>query len=281
MNIKKNILIAGTARRPVPVDIYYISNQQAKPVIVFAHGFKGFKDWGFWDLLARAFAEAGFVFVKFNFSHNGTTPEHPADFVDLEAFGKNNYSLELSDLDAVLEALLAGNLLSTAEFDQHKITLAGHSRGGGITLVKAAEDARVAAWLGWAPVNDLAFLWRNNEALVADWKEKGVLEIRNGRTKQIMPLYFQLYEDFEANAGRFDLEQIVRKSKKPMCVIQGTEDLAVPLAAAKAFKEWNQKLELHLIEGADHVFGGSHPWEGKQLPEFATQLLTHTLGFLI
>ena len=48
--------------------------------------------------MADRFADAGFVFVKFNLSHNGTTIEHPIDFVDLEAFGNNNFAKELDDL---------------------------------------------------------------------------------------------------------------------------------------------------------------------------------------
>ena len=38
------------------------------------------------------------MFVKFNFSHNGTTLESPSDFKDLESFGNNNFSKELYDL---------------------------------------------------------------------------------------------------------------------------------------------------------------------------------------
>ncbi|WP_435524823.1 hypothetical protein [Chryseobacterium indoltheticum] len=44
--------------------------------------------------------------VKFNFSHNGTTVEDPENFADLEAFGNNNYSKELSDLGVLSTILL-------------------------------------------------------------------------------------------------------------------------------------------------------------------------------
>ncbi|RZK32728.1 MAG: dienelactone hydrolase, partial [Hymenobacter sp.] len=59
----------------------------AKPVIVFVHGFKGFKDWGHFPLLARFFAEQGFVFIKLNLSHNGVVVGGTGDLEDLEAFG--------------------------------------------------------------------------------------------------------------------------------------------------------------------------------------------------
>ena len=52
--------------------------------------------------MAEEFAKAGYFFVKFNFSHNGTTINDPDNFGDLEAFGNNNYTKELSDYQTVI-----------------------------------------------------------------------------------------------------------------------------------------------------------------------------------
>ena len=88
--------------------------------------------------MAEKFAEAGFFFVKFNFSHNGTTVEDPHNFADLEAFGNNNYSKELSDLGVVIDYFSEYDTI-----DEHKIILIGHSRGGGISIIKTYEDERI------------------------------------------------------------------------------------------------------------------------------------------
>ncbi len=95
---KTTQLINGSKGKPLSLDISYTKNGYLKPIVIFCHGFKGFKDWGHFNLLADAFAENDFVFVKFNFSYNGTTIEHPVDFADLEAFGENNFSIELDDI---------------------------------------------------------------------------------------------------------------------------------------------------------------------------------------
>ena len=100
MTITKNIIIPGKHNKPIITDVFYTENNTPKPVVIFCHGYKGFKDWGAWDLMAKAFAEAGFFFVKFNFSHNGGTAEQPIDFPDLEAFGNNNYTKEASKYEA-------------------------------------------------------------------------------------------------------------------------------------------------------------------------------------
>ena len=102
MTISNNIIIQGQHGKPILTDVFYVENNQPKPVIIFCHGYKGFKDWGAWDLMAKFFAEAGFYFVKFNFSHNGGTVQQPIDFPDLEAFGNNNYTKELDDLQSVI-----------------------------------------------------------------------------------------------------------------------------------------------------------------------------------
>src|SRR6187402_3181476 len=88
----KNLLLPRQLGRPILTDIFFEEGGGPKPVLIYAHGFNGFKDWGNFDLLAQQFAAAGFVLIKFNFSHNGTTPEAPEDFVDLESYAENNYS---------------------------------------------------------------------------------------------------------------------------------------------------------------------------------------------
>ncbi len=138
----KNIIIPGTEGKPIALDIFY-STSPPKPVIIYAHGFNGFKDWGNFDAIADQFALAGFVFIKFNFSHNGTTPAEPENFVDLQAFGNNNYTRQLDDLEKVIEWTLAKNNPHSKMIDATNLFLIGHSLGGGIALIKAAEDHRV------------------------------------------------------------------------------------------------------------------------------------------
>ena len=59
--IKKVKITKGET--PILADIYYQKQNNGK-LILFCHGFKGFKDWGCWHTVAKAFAEAGFVFLK-------------------------------------------------------------------------------------------------------------------------------------------------------------------------------------------------------------------------
>src|SRR5690349_11095308 len=127
MHIHKNIIVSGSNGKPMTVDVFYLRTSEPKPVIIYAHGFKGFKDWANFDLIATQFASAGFTFIKFNFSHNGTTPQDPANFTDLEAFGNNNFTRELTDLGLMIEWVCDEENEYAAQIDRNNIFLIGHS----------------------------------------------------------------------------------------------------------------------------------------------------------
>ncbi len=283
MNLQQhtNILLEGKHEKPVLVDVYYPANQQAKAIVVFAHGFKGFKDWGAWHLVAQHFAAANMVFVKFNFSHNGTTPNAPLDFGDLEAFGNNNFSIELDDLDVVIDWITSGaaqKYIPAEELNTEQIHLIGHSRGGGIAILKAHQDARIKSLITWAAVNQFGRHWAG--AVVEEWKKTGVQYIRNGRTKQQMPLYWQLCENFLANKEKLDIPAAVRNFTKPFLIIHGTNDPAVPHKMATDMHEWNDNTQLVSIENGNHVFGMRHPYEEATLPADAQEVAAASVRFI-
>ncbi len=277
MKIIKNIEIKGSKHKNILLDVFFKSNNIPKPIIIFSHGFKGFKDWGNFNLLAQTFAEQNFVFVKFNFSYNGTTKDNPYDFADLEAFGNNNYSIELNDLEKVIDWVVSTETLAD-EIDVQQLNLLGHSRGGGITILKASEDKRVKRIVTWASVAD--FINRMNGYDLKEWKEKGAVYSLNTRTNQDMPLYYQLYENTLANTGRFDIIKAGKEMSIPFLIIHGTNDSSVSLDEAILLHENFKNSELFLIEGAGHTFGAKHPFEGNILHSHSKIAVNRTIEFL-
>lgn len=274
INRERNILIKNAETRDFLADAYYPENEQKLPLVIFAHGYKGYKDWGAWDLMAKKIAEAGFFFVKFNFSHNGTTIDQPKDFADLEAFGNNNFSKEMSDYDEVLN-----HFYSNPRIDQDKIAIIGHSRGGGITVIKGFEDERVKALVALAGVSNFKYRFPNQDRF-EQWKNKGVMYSENKRTHQQMPHYFQFYEDFENNENRFDIQYAAQHLEKPFLIIQGTNDDAVKDKEALLLNEWAKNSELELMEHANHTFGATEPWGKDQLPKNLEDATVFIINFL-
>ncbi|WP_367183349.1 alpha/beta hydrolase family protein [uncultured Aquimarina sp.] len=277
---KKNIIINGKHQRPILVDVFYNEEKKQQPIVIFCHGYKGFKDWGAWDLVANTFAEAGFFFVKFNFSHNGGTVEQPIDFPDLEAFGHNNYIIELDDLESVLDWVTGSDFEDKQFIDTNNITLIGHSRAGGITTIKTSEDARITKLITWAGVSDYEQRFPIGTAFQT-WKNDGVYYIENGRTKQKMPHYFQFYTSFVENKERLTIFKAAEKIKVPYLIIHGTEDPTVNLQEAKSLHSWNPQSDLFLVKGADHVFGVKHPWEQEEIPKDLTIITEKSIAFAI
>ena len=274
MNINRNSIIKNPETRDFLADSFYPETEGKLPLVIFAHGYKGYKDWGAWNLMAEKFGEAGYFFVKFNFSHNGTTIEEPKDFADLEAFGKNNFSKEMSDYNQVINYFL-----ENPKVDHEKIAIIGHSRGGGISVIKAFEDDRVKLLITLAGVSNFKYRFPNQDRF-EEWKESGVMYSENKRTHQQMPHYFQFYEDFEQNERRFDIQFAAQHLVKPFLIIQGTEDEAVKDKEASLLNEWCKTSELVLIENANHTFGAKEPWTENDLPKDLEKATEAILRFL-
>ena len=278
MKINKNIIIDGKHNKPILTDVFYNKNNQQKSVVIFCHGYKGFKDWGAWTLMAEKFSEAGFFFIKFNFSHNGGTVNQPIDFPDLEAFGNNNYTKELDDLESVINWISNSSDYKN-EIDVKNISLIGHSRGGGIVLLKSAEDTRVKNVITLAGVCD----FEKRTATVGgleQWKKDGVKYVLNGRTKQNMPHFYQFYEDFIENKERLNVRKATENLNIPHLIIHGNNDTSVLISEAENLKKWNPKSEFQIIEGANHVFNVAHPWKEDFLSKELKETVDYSIDFL-
>jgi pimeloyl-ACP methyl ester carboxylesterase len=224
-------------------------------LILFCHGFKGFKDWGQFNLMAHFFVEHGFSVLKINFSHNGTTPQSLVDFVDLDAFGNNNFTKEYNDIDDVINCLDT-SFMPVEILTYSKLFVLGHSRGGATSILKFLDDQRIdkAATLASVVFIDQRF----TKQQVEYWKAMGVIYVSNSRTNQEMPLYYQLVEDVLCNSSRFDIDLRLKGNKKPLLMIHGSEDETVNCQESLA--QLNKpNVDVRVINGANHVFGMSYP----------------------
>ena len=272
------LLTSKHNNRPFTADATFISDGQPKPAIIFNHGFKGFKDWGPFNLIADKFANAGFVFIKMNFSHNGTTLSNPNEFADLEAFARNNFTIELDDTGELINYLYSEkSSIPHEEIDLSRLFILGHSRGGAHVILKANEDSRIKAVTTWAAVNNLE-TWHSKEQ-INQWKKVGRIYIHNSRTNQEMPLDFQLVENFIENKDRLQVPEAVKKLQIPILSIHGTDDPTVPVAAVKQIGSWNSNVKVEIIDGAGHTFGGTHPFDGSKLPKDLEKVIELTSRF--
>jgi uncharacterized protein len=274
MILQQTFIIPGSDNKPILADLTYDNHQPEAPLVIFAHGFKGFKDWGTHNLVAEYFAQRGFRFFKFNFSHNGTTPENPIDFADLGLFSDNTFTKEFYDLDQVISFALSGKEFKPSQ----NLSLIGHSRGGGICIIQAANDPRVKKLVTWASVADFSSLWKREQ--LAEWREKGVIYTYNTRTKQNTPLKVNLLYDLEKHHKEYNILDAAARIDKPWLIIHGDEDENVLLTEAQLLQDQNKDAKFMIIPYANHVFGASHPYTKEEMPLQLQLVCEKTVEFL-
>ncbi len=228
--------------------------------IVVCHGFKGFKDWGFFPYLSSELVRrTGLSTVSFNFSGCGVGDDYET-FEELDKFGHNTFSLEVADLAAVLDGLKAGALGQLTLPPVDRFGLFGHSRGGATALLTAAARPAVRAVVTWASISSVAMY---EQAYADAWDSAGVAIIRNARTGQDMPLYRDVLDDIRANRAALDVLAATASLRVPYLIVHGTEDESVPPDHAHALQEASGSHgELVWIEGGSHTMNSAHPFPG-------------------
>lgn len=247
--------VLGGALGPILVDVRAAGRDSPRPAVVVLHGFKGFKDWGMFPPLADRLARAGFSAVSLNVSGSGV--DDGGAFAFPELFGHNTFSAELGDLGVVIDALASGSLGVPAPAG---IGVLGHSRGGGVAILRAAADARLGALVTWASI---ATVRRWGAAALATWRATGRQDVVNARTGEVLPLYTDVLDDIDAHGQALDIEAAAARVAVPWLLVHGSADEAVPVEEAERLAALQPRLELERIEGAGHTFGARHPWAGS------------------
>ena len=105
----------------------------------------------------------------------------------------------------------------------------GHSRGAGISLLKASADNRILKVISLASVSDFNKKITNKK--LALWKEKGVAYVFNSRTNQQMPIFFQFYEDLQKNLSKLSILERSKKIDQEVLLIHGDNDKTVNISS--------------------------------------------------
>ena len=265
-----NATYLGADGRSALIDLE-LPNKFNGNIILFLHGFMGFKDWGAWHLVQDYFVGHGFGFCKFNTSHNGGTVENGVDFPDPEAFGMNTYSKEIFDVKSVLEWL-------DKQLDEFTVHIIGHSKGGAVSLLCGFQFDAIKSVSTWASIASIGERFPEGDSMTL-WKRQGVRYIKNGRTLQQLPQQIDLYEDYKQNQDAYDIESICKKYSKPIFIAHGANDTSVSMDNGVRLAEWTGT-KLQVIPEADHVFESKHPWNSDCLPSALLHLCSLTADFI-
>ena len=244
------------------------------PVVV-AHGFLGFKDWGFFPYLGRRLSEAGFAAITFNHALSGIR-DNPWKIDDPEGFSRNTTTQELRDWDLVMDALLLGNVPLADRMRLNAVGVIGHSRGGSYAILLSRRMSQIASIVTWGAIRTFD---RFDTETRRRWRNQGYLEVP--REEQETPLRMDVaaLEALERNDRRLEIPGAVRKSAIPILFLHGRQDRRVPLSEGEGL--WQcadpRLCRFHVIEDAGHTFQTRHPLTTPSLP--LLEAVSKTVGW--
>ena len=222
-------------------------------IVLIAHGFKGYKDYGMFPWLAHQLAGCGLIVHRFNFSHSGMKAgDGPFERPDL--FERDTWNRQVEDL-----------VILTKELHQDclPMTLLGHSRGGVsclLTLGRGAVQVDGVISLS-APATCNPMTTQMQETLL----KQGFIESPSSRTEQMLHVGRSFVQDQIDNPNTHDLLPLVTGITSPILVIHGESDQTVSVDSAVAIAEAGRNTTLVKIQDGDHVYNTPNPF-----PEDAT-----------
>lgn len=259
------------------VDLFLPQTIGPHPVLVYCHGFKGFKQWGHVPFIHEYFATGDYAVITFNHSHNGIGNNTDV-FNNLDAFAINTVSKELNDLEAIGKWVKENG--EAHQLIANRVSWLGHSRGGANVLLFASRCSDyVEKVIAWNPIQSYQSLFEsfNKE----EWKQKRALYTFNSRTEQQMPLDYSIWENLLAHEDEFDVVEAARNLGRPLLIVHGEADTTVPFHLSLPLYEACLHSVRMVVPNGDHNFGMRHPCNGMQ--DFTKELwiaLDNTLSFL-
>ena len=265
--MNKDFVLITKKNEKIRITSYGYENLEKASCLIFVHGFKGFKDWGFWPYTWNYFADKGFFVLSFNFSHN-VVGENLKEFTELDKFANNTFSLELAELNEILDAYL-NNFFGLRS--NKKIGIVGHSRGGGESLIFSSGRKEISAVALWASVANFNRYSKRQEK---EWRKDGFFEVLNTRKNQMMRLNVCLLDDIEKNKNDLlNLEKASKNLNKPLLIIHGEQDLSVKIEEGEQIYNWSNKelTQIFKIKATGHTFDVTHPFD-RSNPKFDSVL---------
>jgi pimeloyl-ACP methyl ester carboxylesterase len=220
------------------------SMPEPPPLVIIGHGVTSHHDRPYLVALGEACADAGLASLRLSFAGNGDSEGR---------FEQCTLSKEVADLGAVLDAC-----------EGWRPAYVGHSMGGAVGALRAADDRRLAALVSLAGMTH-----------VQSFMEQHFGHLTPGRDVMLEREHALLSQIFLDDARQIgDVLDAARRVQAPWLLVHGTDDELVPFADSEdLLRAAGPQTSLHPLPGADHVFEGQVdalceavvPWLVQQL----------------
>jgi uncharacterized protein len=199
-----------------------------RALVIVTHGVTSQHDRPYLNELAAGLAARGLAALQVSYAGNGQSEG---------SFEKCTISKEVADLGSVLDAL-----------EGWTVGYTGHSMGGAVGVLRAAQDPRIRA------LCSLAGMVRVEQFMERTFGHLSPGEALLGKAK--CPLSQVFLDDARKIESTLDA---ARKVHVPWLLVHGTADELVPHSDSEEVCAVNSGARLELLHGADHRFAGHVP----------------------
>ena len=221
------------------------SQQKNDTAILFLHGFPGNCEGGTAKRIGKSFSQLGYLTMVFDF--NGTRSSDGK-------FEDKLMSKEMKDIKYAIDFLYKN-------YKFKKLVVIGHSTGAIDAALYAYHDKRINKLILMGAESNLkhSVMYDFTDQQVHDFWTKGYIVYTHGkkwlRNKKLKKAF---YDEFFT----LDIKKSIKKYKRPLLIIHGEKDEAIPLTDPKELYHFAHKSKkLVIVKDADHRFTKKKYWD--------------------
>lgn len=225
--------------------------------LILAHGFTAHLGFGFLPVLSRLLVAQHHASVaRFTFSHAGVTGGDGIRVDRPDLFQRDTWGKQVFDLGVVFDSVRGEAPSGTP------VIIAGHSRGGGVSLLLAGRRFRDGATL--TPDGVIAIQAPDRPGSLSDddcrrLVRDGSMTMTAPLTGQELTIGAEFGQERLDHPADFDVLSLCESIACPVLAVGGERDKLVPPVCAKRIARACPRGEAVILDGADHMFNTPEP----------------------
>ncbi|MBN2134174.1 MAG: prolyl oligopeptidase family serine peptidase [Acidobacteria bacterium] len=247
-----DIPVPGYEDQTINGEIHYPADAPVSRLVILIPGFLGYVGWGFYPHIVKKLVKKNFTVVSFNHSTGGsyyaTRP-----YTKLKNLEQMSIQRDIDDIGFIIHYIKNLTDERIRRINYNGIILVGHSKGGGIAGLYAANDRSVKIIVS---INGISDFIRVPKEKVDEIIEQGFKEHQIPGTMVKIKVDKKFWMELVENPQKYSVPDAYKKSQARCLFVQGTlDDKVDPGESVSMHEAIPERSELWKIDGMDHNLG--------------------------